>query len=524
MIRPTLPILVALATAFICPAVRGQFTVDVRTLGAVGDGTTDDTNAFQNAINTAVAVKGTVFVPATAASYLVGSLVANGPLQLRGEGAGSRLQHAVSLTASTLLTITLAPGQDARLESVVFDGAGTNPQQNAANTLCRVNASSSAAAPTRFDARNCTFLDQAYSSLFFSGDNAPAARELFFVQSCNFVGGRDGTSSSAPRYVNVRDGGHLSVSESTFDSGRHFGDPSLAVGISAVISSNSAPGGIGERNELTVVGCRFANTGRVASDSLGAIDFYARCGGVTISQCMFLNSVACAVRGKSDSYAVTIASNTIVDTAGIGIYVTPAYLGGQPANGSQYSIVDNHVRNVSSLGTNSYGIIVTGNTQAYVLNCTVARNTVSNVAGYGIYCDVCQDLALTGNIIELTTQAGIQAMNAAGEVRACDNTILSSASAGMAIVGLSQTSASMIVARNAVRQATGFPILCQNARHVILECNSTRQTNSGAGASAYTVSSVPYALVTGNFNDGSVPDLLLVGVSNSKIVSNSWNP
>lgn len=60
----------AAAAVFIPPSrARGTARVDVRNKGATGNGTTDDTTAFQNAINSLPATGGTIYVPA--GTYLI---------------------------------------------------------------------------------------------------------------------------------------------------------------------------------------------------------------------------------------------------------------------------------------------------------------------------------------------------------------------------------------------------------------------------------------------------------------------
>lgn len=110
---------------------KGNYVFGVKAFGAVGDGTTDDTTAIQNAINAAsTAGGGTVYFPA--ATYKVTSLTLKSYVNLRGAngswntGNGSIIKTAattgdmLAFSATTgLFSVTI---QDLRLEG---PGSGT---------------------------------------------------------------------------------------------------------------------------------------------------------------------------------------------------------------------------------------------------------------------------------------------------------------------------------------------------------------------------------------------------------------
>lgn len=87
---------------------------------AKGDGSTDDSAAFQAAID-ACPTGGTVFVPSTTTSYRVANLDIHKPIKFRGEGLGSKLQAVAAATGYILLIDGAAAGNVSRAD-LGFDG------------------------------------------------------------------------------------------------------------------------------------------------------------------------------------------------------------------------------------------------------------------------------------------------------------------------------------------------------------------------------------------------------------------
>lgn len=92
--------------------------LDVLAYDAVGDGTTDDSTAFQAAID-ACPTGGIVFVPP--ATYRVANLVINKPMTFKGVGLGSKLQAVAAATGYIIKVDGTAAGVVTRT-SLGFDG------------------------------------------------------------------------------------------------------------------------------------------------------------------------------------------------------------------------------------------------------------------------------------------------------------------------------------------------------------------------------------------------------------------
>jgi hypothetical protein len=95
--------------------------VNVRDFGAVGDGVTDDTAAFQAAIAAAQTRSSPVYVPASPTAYVVGATLTLDGVPLLGEGAGSTLRLALSSGAGLQLM-----GSGPRLSGLRLLGPGAS--------------------------------------------------------------------------------------------------------------------------------------------------------------------------------------------------------------------------------------------------------------------------------------------------------------------------------------------------------------------------------------------------------------
>ena len=107
--------------------------VNVRDFGAIGDGVSDDSAAFQAALAAAQARSGAAYVPASSNAYLIGAALVLDGVGLVGDGPGSMLKLALASGFALQLTgdaprvaglRLLGPGADTWPQSAEDGGSG----------------------------------------------------------------------------------------------------------------------------------------------------------------------------------------------------------------------------------------------------------------------------------------------------------------------------------------------------------------------------------------------------------------
>ncbi|OMF70516.1 glycosyl hydrolase family 28-related protein [Paenibacillus glucanolyticus] len=107
---------------------KGDLVVNVLDFGAVGDGTTDDTVAFQNAIDHCIDTGRALLIPANTKSYLIGDLIIDQAITIRGEGKG----RPVILAKENTLNLFTLRSRDIIIETLHIDmSQSTNPLSSA---------------------------------------------------------------------------------------------------------------------------------------------------------------------------------------------------------------------------------------------------------------------------------------------------------------------------------------------------------------------------------------------------------
>lgn len=152
----------------------GELVLSVKEYGAVGNGVTNDSAAFQAAVNAAVAAGGAVYVPGVPSGYRLNStVVASGQVHIFGDGERSNL--IAGSTSTTLLSLTSPVG--CVVEDICF-GGGVAGFQTSGVALTIAPA---VGAVSNFHLiRNCTFYHQWIAINF-------ERSALWSVDHCNFL-------------------------------------------------------------------------------------------------------------------------------------------------------------------------------------------------------------------------------------------------------------------------------------------------------------------------------------------------
>ena len=236
--------------------VGSNDTVDVRTFGAVGDGSTDDTAAIEDAI-TAANGKWLLIPDGT---YIVDTIVTTG-ISVRLTGSGT-LKHKASATG-TMLSVTGTSSTAFAAHGIRFDGNRTN--QSARRTLVHLTTIG------RVDIQRCTFTSSVAEALFLAGTLGHVTVDHNEFTDMAEHGGTLNETSFAMYVV----GTSATLISATYNRviGNTPVNPDRAAGAFFVNVSNSAPCDflynyferVGQREATNVTGCidAYTNGGRM---------------------------------------------------------------------------------------------------------------------------------------------------------------------------------------------------------------------------------------------------------------------
>lgn len=351
-------------------AVRAsrEYVINVKSFGAVGDGTTDDTSAFAAAFAAVPAAGGTVYVPA--GTYIIGSLsrVAKPFLVLRGDGkevTTLKVKASANLSSSFLY---LGSGSTDRIsvEGITFDGNKSN--QASGNTLLTIGWTGGAASSR---VHNCRFINgYSYGLVIYNGSRSHIFGNEFIT--CTGVSAR------------LVDLGLVRFENNLVTGGGSYG-------VAAQGSSSDSDYAINN------------NVFKDCADIAIATGTY--CQRATIVGNVVTNSTLNAIDVGSCEY-LTIAANTVCVSGG-GI-VTDGSLG-------QVAITGNVVVTVDDAGSGGSGVpdargisIVTSGTTKSM---TISGNVIENTWGHGISLHNVVGAAITGNHVK---NAGVEGADASG--------------------------------------------------------------------------------------------------------------
>lgn len=333
-------------------------TFNVRDYGALGDGSTNDTTAFQNAWNAAKAVKGKVLIPVanSGASYYVSTLnftSADGVI-VEGMGDGSLITcrangaHFMDLSASSniILRDFKVTSDSSHVATTIFcwaSTAGTNPLKNLTITHVNVDAFSSVAHLFCYGTINGCFKDSTFTQRYngtVQATNRTLATTVVLLDSTNarsvtssFVT-LSGTISSDYVFENfhaiefVQGLGASRSNDSAFSMIQagvltYIGGSIQSRGVSSLVARTNI-------ENLTFIGTRFQ-----ASDGSGTVCLHYMefgtlgdsIGEILIQNCLFSISVQCVI-----AFACPVARlNIIAPDVGGGTQPIVGIVGGSTA-------------------------------------------------------------------------------------------------------------------------------------------------------------------------------------------------
>lgn len=418
---------------------------NVKDYGAIGDGTTDDTTDIQAAITTAKTVNGSVVFPP--GTYLVTNLTITGNVSLFSYGGATIKQSAY---VGNMISIS-GTGVKVSFDNITFDGNQSTQVSSSNNAIIDVEAAGSATDTFLFYAENCTFINQAYTSIYARGDLSSVGMEYFNINECEFYSGAEGSSSYDPRYLTLVDGGNFIVTNNVFD---YLATPTGTgvVGVFVSTTDTATP----FYSAATIANNVFRNTGRLATNAIGVIDLYTYGENVLIQGNKFYDSKYSPIKGKTNSRSVIIENN-FMDGSGTaaGINLNPATFDTTRDN---FQILNNIVRNMGS-----HGIVIDALTGDFANRVNVIGNIIDTCGGTGIQLNRVNNSVIQGNQINTATLQGINYINCSGEHIAQDNIIVTTSSFGIyADTGV--TLAKFDISHNQLKQPNKYGIYVKTAK------------------------------------------------------------
>lgn len=416
-------------------AAKLQETVSVLDFGALGDGSTDDTEAFKNAI----AASDRVYVPE--GTYRLGTVLISSSVTLYGSGylklKDSYDQDNLAWGTANLAMFDIQTSNAViKFSGLTFDG--NEVQQSPATPSLSIIRAWNKFTSTTGDllsviVDSCTFRNQTFSSITFNGGNDTSSLNHLSVTNCDFIDGRKGIGNDDPAsassdgftpfYINAFDRVKISVINNKFIFRKALA--AIAEYAPAGIrwtfydGSNSSEGasGIISNNYFYRVGRKdqkYDGTS-TGNNGLGCCDFYARAREVIISNNTFHSCFNSGVRGKTNVNKLVVSGNVFESTP-YSINIVPATYESQ--NG-YISIIGNVIRNADQAGISVVGSASMA--QTYVNGLVISNNViegVTNVDGIlgnsaGIVVRYHDKAIISNNVIDnvINSSSGILAKN-----------------------------------------------------------------------------------------------------------------
>lgn len=453
--------------AVVTPTNYAYPVCDVRRYGAVGDGSTDDTSAFSNALLAAAQIDGEVFVPAKNAYYKITSaLTVPSGITVRGEGYGSRVVQATADTAAfDLASTTNASLRNLRISSTatststLYKAVGLTGSTGATVDGCWfdgwanfcVEVSNNTATTTGFRITNNRFSGWSSPTANSAAINSYQDANSGDVSGNVIQGGAASSSTGAVMGIAFIEAGgttgddfrDIVIANNVVQGLREYGIVVYSTGgktENVTITGNAVKNIYGSAantssgagiyllrpNAVTVSGNTLANTNvSTAADTLtpGAIAVNAAVGRVSIIGNTIREPVwdGICIKSGGASSGVTVTANTIEAPGKVGIRTVAQ---------SNAVIADNTVSTAAAtagiaalsvaglVGTHDSNVVVKGNTcvcagdaqvaATYVDDLVFSQNVIdcNDTSGDAVQISDCIRAAISGNVINNAGSSG----------------------------------------------------------------------------------------------------------------------
>jgi parallel beta-helix repeat protein len=442
--------------------------------GATGDGTTDDTEAIQAAIDAAdVAGGGTVYFP-PGATYLTDQLTVNANTRLLGYGAA--LKSVAGTTGPTSVITVAVTETDVEICGLEIDG-------NAATQADTNDHHGIEIGGTRLTVRDCHIHDTEGSGIYLlagSTDITIEGNRLIDIGRFGLIGEAHETDAISNVVVrgNLVDGAGTTSLYMAYDVG------------GGILSAGA--------KQWTFVGNVVVNAGE------GGISGYSPNNeGITVTG-NTLDTLANhgSHWGGTD---ISIVGNVYRDTGNSAVALAAAPNGSSTA-GSRFLIADNTISLASGgLADDPTGIHVANYTEG-----VISGNRIHGALGKGIYLEGnqgsvsqrCTDIVISGNEIVNSDEHGIHLIDA--DRITISNNLISNPSIATA------NTYDGIFVEDSGSGCTGLVIL----GNLITDANSKMRYGVSTGANTATLTAV------GNVITGEQTDEMSLGGSNHTIIAN----
>ena len=492
--------------------------INIADYGAVGDGTTDDTTAIQNAITEAIGTSGYLYVPA--GTYIASTLTINNSLTVYGAGSLSVIKQKSS-TADDLLKIT-GTGNNVIIDNLTFDGNFAGQAAQSSNSIIRATADGSTSLANVFSlvVQNCEFRNPAFSAVRVQGDNLATTREVAWILNNRFVNGAEGVDNVGqdynPRDIAMDDLVEAWIQNNIFESDSapsNFGRCAIVIQQTQTL--------VERLTELHIIGNRINRRGCNVSQSLGAIDLYIWGSNCVVRDNIIKNSYASAIKWKQNAARLTVLNNKI-DT--LQVAVGSALNGNNPTNGTAKDLCIVEGNQVNDWpGATSGVIVIEGFTTPpddYSEGIVIRNNQLKDCSGWQIQVANTKSATIDGNqMFPNSGVVGIVATTANdGQLRITNNFIGACSSYAIVTVGTNVATFDSIVNGNTViSNAQTYSIYLAGRR---VTCNDNYVADSVGGISLATITD---AEVCNNFfkNLSGGIAVFVDGVTNLAIFGNS---